>query len=270
MAHFSGNKILNFDQVFIVLKTLGSGTFGKVVQLKSKLTGKLYALKILKEYDEAAEKEVGMLKWLTKQPSVKKEIVNYVDFFIYRNHFCILMEFIDGIEINDYFNNQRTLRDWIQFGIWLLTTINHLHQLNVMHHDIKTDNILKTKTGYKLIDFGVACKINGRKYKCTNSRSAILFTPPEILNGLYTDHTNKKWDVYAIGVTLYYLLTECFPYKVNRQQYIIDPQYRPAKSSQLTKEINRVLKGMLDLNVNQRLTAADGVVLMHQLNRLIK
>lgn len=132
------------------------------------------------------------------------------------NWYFLLMEYVTGIKLNEaikYFPNSLTnsnlLIDYITFySAIIFIIIDYLHNHKIIHRDLKINNFMIEKDGYlKLIDMGSAKKIlNG--YAKT-----MLGTPhyiaPEIIEG---SNYSFSADYYSIGICLYYLLYNKFPF----------------------------------------------------------
>jgi serine/threonine protein kinase len=251
---------LNYRDVFREVKILGQGAFGMVVKVIDKKTGKAYAIKKLKSYDNSIFKEIGILQRLKNF----KDVVRYYDYFSYRGQLCILMEYIDGVNAGQYFTNAN-LTDYINFAIWLTDIITNLHHLGYVHRDIKPDNIMVTASGYKLIDFGFSCRVNHPTdpLKCPlSSPGTPLYAAPELWNQSFKKNIGKYYktiDVYACGVTLYNVLTGKFPYAANKKGLVINGDYKFVIIDGTTKtkqfKINSILRGMVALNPDDRLTS---------------
>lgn len=92
----------------------------------------------------------------------------------------------------------------------LFQAINHCHAQNIVHRDIKPDNIMITDTDtVRLIDFGLSKASKNKKL------STIAGTPyymaPEVLEGAYT----KQADIWSLGVILYTLVSGYLPFQGN-------------------------------------------------------
>lgn len=252
--------ILNFNQVFKIIKKLGEGSFGLVVKVQDQ-SGNFYALKMLKTYDETAFHEIEMLIALGKYPQFKNSIVQYYDYFLYNRYLCILMEFIDGIDAQKYFSEPFGLEDFLKFAKWLTYTISQLHVLNYVHRDIKPENIMVTKKGYKLIDFGLSCRTRNRDpLTCTRSLAGSpVFMSPELWYGAYKKDLFKYYktsDVYAVGVTLYYILSNEYPYKFNNEGRVVGTVYKSIEiSPHQYQGLDKIIHAMVYLNPDNRLTA---------------
>mmetsp|Transcript_16799 Transcript_16799/g.11934 ORF Transcript_16799/g.11934 Transcript_16799/m.11934 type:complete len:122 (+) Transcript_16799:449-814(+) len=88
----------------------------------------------------------------------------------------------------------------------ILLALNHIHSRNMMHRDIKLDNIMfdLDKNVY-LVDFGLAVQT---KRKVTELAGTAYYMAPEVINGSY----DQKCDVWSVGVCLYYLLMGSYPF----------------------------------------------------------
>lgn len=132
-------------------------------------------------------------------------------------------EFIDGKSLadvaNDYTRHGQTIPQDALIGMMVrvLDALDHLHRREVLHRDIKPDNILITCQGLpRLIDFGAAREEYG------DAESGVVeslgFSPPEQGS---TDGNMGPWtDLYAFGATIFYILTgECLPDAKIRMTY---------------------------------------------------
>lgn len=145
-----------------------------------------------------------------------KFIVKMVTKFKNDNWYFLLMEYVTGIKLNEaikFFPNSPTnsnlLIDYITFySAIIFIIIDYLHNHKIIHRDLKINNFMIERDGYlKLIDMGSAKKIlNG--YAKT-----MLGTPhyiaPEIIEG---SNYSFSADYYSIGICLYYLLYNKFPF----------------------------------------------------------
>ena len=216
---------LNVAEKLVEIKRpLGSGAFGDVYKVKDKATGMKYALKHVvhqAEESEEAVKEINILGQIFHANVVT---------LIARDqrsdddglHELILMEYCAGGTLNERLD--RPSSDivnvkWMKQGT---SALDYLHQQNVVHRDLKTENVLLTETeDIKLADFGLARPFIALK---TNERSRQLYggswlssyvehymnsevgTPhwmaPEVFRGHYTE----KADVFSLGAIFFAIL----------------------------------------------------------------
>ena len=134
-------------------------------------------------------------------------IVHVLAYFEANNTAYIVMEFLDGCTLSEYVQ-QNGLRSWegsVDIILQVCEALSDIHKVSIIHRDISPDNIFMCDNGkVKLIDFGAA-----RFAKNMESNYTVIlkpgFAPPE----QYTNISKQgPWtDVYAVGATLYYLVT---------------------------------------------------------------
>ncbi len=99
--------------------------------------------------------------------------------------------------------------DVVQTGRRLLKAVAALHRLSIVHRDIKPENLHSGSDGrLRLLDLGVAAS-DGSDFKEINNPGTPSYMAPELLAG---ESASESTDLYACGVTLYYLLTRKYPY----------------------------------------------------------
>ena len=242
LVKYKNKHILNFDQVFEETATLGSGAFGIVVKVVDVLSGKPYALKKIKDYTQETLKEIEILKILS---SKLDDVVKYYDYFFYQDNLCILMEFIPGKNASKWFlENSFNIRDFMTFALWLTDIFTRLHQMNYIHQDLKPHNIMVVSKGkYKLIDFDLSCHVGYPRnlVQCDDRPGGTpTFVAPEIYSGLFKQDLTffyKSNDMYALGTSLYFILTRESPYKMFDGK-ITSTKYIPFYINTINKKAN--------------------------------
>ncbi|RXM99562.1 RAC-gamma serine/threonine-protein kinase [Acipenser ruthenus] len=125
---------------FDYLKLLGKGTFGKVILVREKASGKYYAMKILK-------KEVIIAKSLKYSFQTKDRL-------------CFVMEYVNGGELFFHLSRERVFsEDRTRFyGAEIVSALDYLHSAKIVYRDLKLENLMLDKDGHiKITDFGL-CK----------------------------------------------------------------------------------------------------------------
>ncbi|KAK4661382.1 serine threonine protein kinase CMGC group [Podospora pseudopauciseta] len=144
-----------------MVKLLGQGTFGKVVQAKDRQRpGKLVAIKIIRsvqKYREASKIELRVLETLkANDPENRNRCIHLRDCFDYRGHICIVMDLL-GQSVFDFLKSNNFVpfpNSQIQsFARQLFTSVAFLHDLNLIHTDLKPENILLCHNEYQTFTY---------------------------------------------------------------------------------------------------------------------
>ncbi|KAK0737120.1 kinase-like domain-containing protein [Apiosordaria backusii] len=143
-----------------MIKLLGQGTFGKVVQARDKRRGKLVAIKIIRsvqKYREASKIELRVLETLrANDEENRNRCIHLRDCFDYRGHICIVMDLL-GQSVFDFLKSNNFVpfpNSQIQnFARQLFTSVAFLHDLNLIHTDLKPENILLCHNEYQTFTY---------------------------------------------------------------------------------------------------------------------
>lgn len=205
-----GMSINDFD----LLKVIGKGSFGKVMQVRKKDTGKIYALKSIRKAHIVNKMEVTHTlaeKFVLSR--VNSPFIVPLKFAFQSNEkLYLVLSFINGGEL--FYHLQKARRFPLvraKFYICeLLSAIETLHEMNIVYRDLKPENILLDYQGHiALCDFGL-CKINMRLDQKTNTFCGTPeYLAPELLMGKgYT----RVVDFWTLGILLYEMLTSLPPF----------------------------------------------------------
>eukprot|EP00708_Paratrimastix_pyriformis_P002498 GAFH01001246.1.p1 GENE.GAFH01001246.1~~GAFH01001246.1.p1 ORF type:complete len:537 (-),score=118.81 GAFH01001246.1:169-1605(-) len=215
-------------QDFEMLRVVGKGSFGKVLQVRHKATGGIFAMKILKKSElylrsqiEHTNTERVILATLSHPFMVKLH-------FAFQNPYKLYMvvDYANGGEI--FFHLRRAGRFPEVLATFyiaeVICTMDYLHQHDIIYRDLKPENILLDADGHvKITDFGLSkVGITSVGGSTANGQSTQTFcgTPeylaPEILQGI--GH-GKAVDWWSVGILYYEMLTGLPPfYATNRNQ----------------------------------------------------
>ncbi|KAJ3030436.1 UNVERIFIED_CONTAM: Serine/threonine kinase [Siphonaria sp. JEL0065] len=219
---------------FICVTVLGSGAFGTVMLAQDKSSQKFYAMKSLKKshknFDIAGiQLEKRVFQTISK--SQHPFLVNLHSCFETKKHLCFVMEYACGgdlltvlmplIERKVAFEVSRA-RFYIAE---VLLAVEFLHMNNIIHRDLKLENILVCGDGHvKLADYGI-CKENmphgamTQEYMGTPS-----YMPYEMLKkGKY----NRSCDWWSLGVCLYIMVVGSFPFAGNESKEVLESIEKP-------------------------------------------
>ncbi|KAF9112896.1 dual specificity protein kinase kns1 [Mortierella sp. AM989] len=143
-----------------ILRLLGQGTFGKVVECIDRKTGKHCAIKIIRavqKYRDASKIETRVLNTLKRNdPRNSFKCLHLDDYFEYKNHVCMVFELL-GQSIYDWLKDNAFCPfppNQIQlFARQLFSSVAFLHSLRLIHTDLKPENILLANGNYREMPF---------------------------------------------------------------------------------------------------------------------
>ena len=198
---------------FTVKRQLGKGSFGRVYLAERASTGELHAMKAIRK-DRLIDQN------FIKATLLEKKIMFEIDhpficgmdyFFQTQERLYFIMPYIKGGELFQILRQRQRLPESIVrfYGTQVVIAIGKLHERNILHRDLKLENVMLSENGYiKLIDFGMSRTLN------TNSLAdTFVGTPeyqaPEMLN---TGQYDKAIDWWAVGVLLFELLVGKSPF----------------------------------------------------------
>lgn len=237
------SKPLSIDD-FDLLKVIGKGSFGKVMQVRKKDTGKIYALKSIRKAHIVNKMEVTHTlaeKFVLSR--VNSPFIVPLKFaFQSSEKLYLVLSFINGGEL--FYHLQKARKFPLiraKFYICeLLSAIETLHCMNIVYRDLKPENILLDYQGHiALCDFGL-CKINMKLDQKTNTFCGTpeYLAPELLLNKGYT----RVVDFWTLGVLLYEMLTSLPPFydedvTVMYKKILEDPLIFPNDMDSVTKDL---------------------------------
>jgi serine/threonine protein kinase len=217
---------------FTLLKSIGAGAMGEVYLAEHRTTGARAALKLITNSHAADEafiqrfnREIAILSGLD-HPNIGRAIAFGVD----HGHPYLAMEYINGPNLGDVLNERGALFevDVLRLAIQVARGLAYAHtEAGLIHRDIKPANILIAQVAggdrsasllaegdqVKIIDFGLAKSVDAEDQRLTLT-GIVMGTPsymsPEQIRS--DPHLDYHTDVYALGATMFHLLTGNIPY----------------------------------------------------------
>jgi calcium-dependent protein kinase len=255
-----------------ILSKLGSGSFGNVYLAQNRYTKEKVAMKIIKKAnkdllsDGEIKDEIDILKTL-EHP----DIVRIIESFNTKDSYVLVTEYCEGGELYDQVKNQLSETQIAVIFKQLLSGLAYLHSNNIVHRDLKLENILiqeieKSKTNgeelfnIKIIDFGTA-RIFSNKKKPQSIVGSSYYIAPEVLRQNY----NKECDLWSVGVILYMFIVGHAPFDGcddeeitgNIQRGVYKKDERRWKKA--SKEVKDLIQKLLIYNPKKRLTALEAL-----------
>ena len=295
----TGNKIVN---EFYFLETIGRGAYSKVKKCINLNTREEFAVKILnKRLLRKKKKSYGK----TKEGTLKinymiEDAINEINIYksfpepndniirLYqilndnkKDKTYLIMELAQkgplvtlnektGIFcINSNYRNdiydEKLMKKWI---LDIAKGLKFLHENNIVHRDIKSDNILIDKNGnIKIADFGCSIKLkNNQPDLFSKTEGNMYFFPPEFVDGKSKKQFGyKPVDIWAFGVSMYTCIFKSLPFLPENRENIVElfKEIREAKFDynkngiKISKEMEKLLGFILEKDPNKRFTAKD-------------
>ena len=252
---------INKENIFDVYDFCGkisSGYYGKVEKACFKGDpSKFYAVKTIAKANLSQKNlnnlicEIQVLAKLD-HPNIVKYYETYDD----DKNFSLVMELCEGGELFERIVKRKRLneKDAAEILYKLTHAISHCHSRNIVHRDLKAENVLfetksENKNDVKIIDFGLARK------KGSHNMHSIVGTPcyvaPEVLDGTY----DKKCDMWALGILTYVMLYGKYPFDDENKRVLFDkiknqePKYN---TSLISSEALNVIQILLTKDPTKR------------------
>ena len=239
------------DDKYEVLSIVGMGGMAMVYKARDISNDNIVALKVMKE--DLRSNEEFRTRFLTESKAIAMlshaNIVNIIDVAVRDDLQYIVMEYVDGITLKEYIKNkgQLTCEDAVHFMIQMLKALRHAHSKNVVHRDIKPQNIMIMENGVlKVADFGIA-KITSSDTKTMSEQTigSVHYISPEQVSG---DSVSIQSDIYSAGVVTYEMLTGIVPFEAERPVSVALMQIND-KPRALTEINPKVYKGLEEITL---------------------
>ncbi|XP_029790705.1 RAC-gamma serine/threonine-protein kinase isoform X3 [Suricata suricatta] len=209
-THHKRKTMNDFDY----LKLLGKGTFGKVILVREKASGKYYAMKILKKEVIIAKDEVAHT--LTESRVLKNTRHPFLTSLKYsfqtKDRLCFVMEYVNGGELFFHLSRERVFsEDRTRFyGAEIVSALDYLHSGKIVYRDLKLENLMLDKDGHiKITDFGLC------KEGITDAATMKTFcgTPEYLAPEVLEDNDyGRAVDWWGLGVVMYEMMCGRLPF----------------------------------------------------------
>ena len=261
MKHSQLNGMIETNLEFYDLKRLlGEGSYAKVHLGVSVLCSKKVAIKL---YDKAKIKSKSSSERIFTEIDIlrrmnHRNIVNLIEIFQNKKYIFIVLEYANGGDLLNYLKNQGRFKEaeFRKILQQIIDGLEYIHEHQILHRDIKLDNILLTQSGLvKICDFGISRKMN-RKDLIFEHIGTPAYIAPEIIKE--EGYSGFTADIWSLGVTIYMALTGNVPFKGSTieqlHKSILEKEIVFPERTKLSNEMKRAIRGMLIKDPAERIS----------------
>ncbi|HVP35362.1 MAG TPA: serine/threonine-protein kinase, partial [Terriglobales bacterium] len=248
-----------------ILEKLGEGGMGVVYKAQDTKLDRLVALKFLPPHltSEVEEKERFIHEAKAASALNHPNIVTIHEIDEFDGQMFIVMEYCEGKTLKQLTEEGALpIKKVLDIGIQVCEGLTAAHKKEIVHRDIKSDNIKVNKEGQvKIMDFGLA-KLKGAT-KLTKTRSTLgtlAYMSPEQAQG---EEVDSRSDIFSLGVVLYELLTGKLPFAGEHQAAVIysiineEPQPIARFNNQVSAKLEDMVSKALAKDREERYQHAD-------------
>ena len=194
---------------------MGKGAFGKVTLGLHLLSGRHVAIKLVdKALMKDAYQRAKVLQEVHLLQKVRhRNVIRLLEVFESSQHLLMVMEYAGGGDLLQFVKKRRRVDEQEARRIFkqIVFGLAHCHCTNILHRDIKLDNILLDADGeIKICDFGVS-RVVKRGQRITEQCGTPAYIAPEIISDV--GYEGFAADIWSLGVLLYAMLSGTVPFK---------------------------------------------------------
>ena len=260
--YFQDNNDYSDINNYVLKKTIGKGTFGKVKLAIFKPTNQFFAIKIL---NKEKIKKIMISTKFKENKIIEKlnhlNIVNVIKIIEDNEYYYIVMEYCNGGELFDYIVKKQRLSvdESSIFFYQIINGVEYIHSQGYAHRDLKPENILilkkNNKNILKIIDFGLSHEYNENdgdflKTKCGSPS----YAAPELIKGKL--YNGFKIDIWCCGIILYAMLCGYLPFEGDTNKILFKNiiECKPEIPNFLNKDAKKLILDILNPNPEKRIS----------------
>jgi len=255
-----GQKISHYQ----IVDKLGEGGMGIVYKAKDTKLDRTVAIKFLPSHLSGSEENKQRFFREARSAAALNHpnILGIYEINEENGSLFLVMEFVDGQTLKTHISNLTSgtgvpvlqAIDWIE---QIAKGLKAAHDMNIIHRDIKTENVMITKDGrLKIMDFGLAkLKSDAGITRTKTSVGTLSYMSPEQAQAVPADH---RCDIWSLGVLFYEVLTGELPFKAEHEAaliYLIINEEPPAPSTlnrKIPHQLDVLVKKMMEKNRDKR------------------
>ena len=252
-----------------LLEQIGEGGMAIVYKARDNKLNRFVAVKILKA--EYSDNEEIVRKFKKEATAIAKlsdnNIVNVLDVGTQENTNYIVMELINGKTLKEVISEFGKVKyeTALNIAIQVAKALDCAHKNNIIHRDIKPQNIMVTEDGVvKVTDFGIAKSSDSATLTNTSTilGSAHYFSP-EQARGSFIDN---RTDIYSLGIVMYEMVTGKVPFEADSPVTIalkhLQEKVVPPKeiNSKIPESLNKVILKCMEKDANNRYQDVKGLL----------
>ena len=264
-----GNPYAIYDSI----KVLGEGAYGKVEQVRHKISKEIRAMKVIhkdqiqlgSEEEQALINEINIVKTLD-HPNIMKVF----EYYNYDNCLFIISELLSGGELFDKIKENKFLKEDVSAYLMkqIFSAVDFCHEKKIIHRDLKPENVLieseeeasKEFFTVKLIDFGTSDKMKkGQNFNLQVGTP--YYTAPEVLKNNY----NEKCDLWSCGVIMYLMLCGKQPFEGENDEEIYEKirnckiNFNDEEWDNISHDAKDLIKKLLIKDINKRYSSREAL-----------
>lgn len=262
---------------YVVTQVIGRGGMGSIYLAEdNRLSGRITAIKEVYQPQDLSDelREQGREQFYQEASVLARldhpNLPKVSDFFTERDRDYLVMDYVPGDDLKSLMDRARQkgqflpLVDVLKWADQLISALKYLHGQDppVIHRDIKPSNLKLTPNGLiKLVDFGLVKQMVPDEMTVTviQGRGTAIYTPLEQYGG-DTGHTDPRSDLYALGATLYHLLTNQPPPEAKQRFLRPDVLVPPSEiNPAISLPIEQAILWAMELHPDQRPASAEAL-----------
>ncbi len=248
-----------------IRELIGVGGMANVYKAFDVVENRIVAIKILR--DEYMDNEEFLRRFRNESRAISllshPNIVKVYDVSFTNRIQSIVMEYIDGITLKEYIEQEGILRwkEAVHFTTQVLCGLQHAHDRGIVHRDIKPQNIMLLSNGtIKITDFGIA-RFSRSSTKTITDKAigSVHYISPEQASGAETD---SRTDIYSTGVLLFEMLTGKLPFEADSpvsvaiKQIQSQPMMPTSLNPNIPKGLEEIVTKAMQKDVTKRYQSA--------------